>query len=188
MSFINKNKTTSCILASFVFVLFVSGCALSSRGFPPRDGINNLDRVDNRLFRGAQPNALGIETLNQLGIRTIINLRLSTDTWLAEEQEAAKNGINYINVPMNPLGRPTDEQVDTVLAIIESSQVPVFVHCEYGCDRTGTIVACYRIKRYGWTGKQALKEAKLFGMSHWEIGMKNFVVDFEKRSAKVTAP
>jgi protein tyrosine/serine phosphatase len=104
---------------------------------------------------------------------------MTNDVWLAEEGEACAYGMIYTNVPMRGLGRPTDEQVAKVLSIIETFPSPVFIHCKHGCDRTGTIIACYRIKHDQWTSKQALSEASQYGMSRWEVGMKNYVGDFE---------
>ena len=163
----------------------IAGCATGPRGFPPRDGITNLDRVNDGLYRGAQPNGLGIASLNRLGVKTIVNLRMTNEAWVAEEAEARKHGLTYTNVPMKGFGCPTDEQVIKVLSIIENFPSPVFIHCQHGCDRTGTIIACYRIKHDGWTSGQALHEARQYGMSGWELGMKNYVISFGKsRKAK----
>lgn len=167
-------------LPSLALLIFIVGCATGPRGFPPAEGISNFDKVNNSLYRGGQPNSLGIESLKRVGIKTIVNLRMTNDVRITEEAEALSNGIIYTNVPMRGLGRPTDKQVAKVLSIIETFPSPVFIHCEHGCDRTGTIIACYRIKHDQWTSKQALIEARQYGMSKWEFGMKSYVVDFEK--------
>ncbi|PYJ97840.1 MAG: hypothetical protein DME23_13550 [Verrucomicrobia bacterium] len=64
-------------------------------------GITNFARVNDRLYRGAQPNADGIKSLARLGVRTIINLRMTNDVWSAEEAKARDVGITYTNVPMS---------------------------------------------------------------------------------------
>ena len=156
------------------------GCAMGPRGFPATEGITNFDRVNNGLYRGAQPNGPGIEGLKRLGIKTIVNLRMTNEIWVEEASEARNHGITYTNVPMKGLGRPTDDQVIKVLSILDTFPSPVFIHCKHGCDRTGTIIACYRIQHDGWTSKQALREAAQYGMSGWELGMKNYVKDFER--------
>jgi protein tyrosine/serine phosphatase len=162
--------------------LLATGCATSSRGFPPVEGIANFDEVNPHLYRGAQPNRVGLQHLHKLGIRTIINLRATNDTWLAEGDEVRAQGMNYINVPKSGFGRPKMETVLTVLSVIEKSPSPVFVHCQYGCDRTGTIIACFRVKHEGWKSSKALNEARIYGMYWWKFGMKSFVSDFEQRS------
>ena len=64
---------------------------------------------------------------------------------------------------------------------------PVFVHCRLGQDRTGTIIACYRITHDGWNAADARKEAKTRGMSWTQIGMKNYIDDFYQRRQKLPA-
>ena len=161
-------------------LLFITGCATGPRGLPPSAGINNFDRVNDGLYRGAQPDSPGMEGLKRRGIKAIINLRMTGDVSVAEEVEARDFGMTYTNVPMRGLGRPTDEQVTKALLIIETFPAPVFIHCKYGCDRTGTIIACYRIQHDGWTSKAALSEARQHGMSFWEFEMRNYVREFAK--------
>jgi len=150
--------------------LFVCGiCAAGERGLPAREGI---------LYRGAQPDAAGIENLKKLGIKSIINLRQTNDVLAAEVEAARTQGILYTNVPLHGLGRPTKGEIQHILTLMTALPSPVFVHCEHGCDRTGTVVACYRIQHDKWEVVPALAEAEAFGMSRLERGMKDFVRDF----------
>ncbi|SPE52241.1 Protein tyrosine/serine phosphatase (modular protein) [Verrucomicrobia bacterium] len=175
-----------------VAVLFLAtACRAGERGMPTQEGIGNFGRVNDVVLRGAQPHAAELKSLKRLGVKTIINLRMTNEVWKAEEAEARANGMAYFNVPMSGLGRPTDEQVRKVLAIIASSSGPVFVHCEHGCDRTGTVIACYRIVHDQWRGDAALREAEEYGLSRYERGMKGYIADFAKRRAetnRVPAP
>ena len=150
----------------------------AQRGLPVQEGILNFGKISDNLYRGAQPDSSGIESLKRLGVKTIISLRKTNDLWKAEESVAKTNGITFVNIPMSGLGRPTPEAVQQILQIISSSPSPVFIHCQHGCDRTGTIIACYRIMHDQWTIDAALREAKLYGMSSLERGMKRFVHDF----------
>ena len=148
------------------------------RGLPPQEGIVNFGKVSETLYRGAQPNELGIQNLKRLGVKLIINLRMPDDCWKPEDTAAKDCGITITNMPFKGFGRPTDQQVRDVLTIIQSSTSPVFIHCRHGCDRTGTIIACYRIQHDRWTTEEALQEAKRYGMSKLEWGMKRYVLDF----------
>ena len=154
------------------------------RGVPPSEGIGNFGKVNDKLYRGAQPDADGIRNLARLGIKTIINLRTTNNVWKAEAAEAGACGIIYTNVPLKGVGRPTHSQVATLLALIENLPSPVFVHCEHGCDRTGTIIACYRIRSDRWSNDAALAEARKYGLSKLERGMINYVREFGKVSPK----
>jgi protein tyrosine/serine phosphatase len=151
-----------------------------ARGVPATEGIVNFAKVNDVLYRGAQPDDIGLASLQRLGVKTIINLRMPGDCWSEESAKALSHGILYTNVPFKGMGRPTDDQVKMVLALIDSSPGPVFIHCQHGCDRTGTIVACYRMKHDQWALEKALTEANHYGLSFFERGMKKFIADFAK--------
>jgi protein tyrosine/serine phosphatase len=164
------------IITILLFPLLFTGCA--TRGFP--ESIVNFDKVNTCLYRGGQPNNLGVQHLKELGVKTVINLRMPDDVLKEEELECRINSIIYTNVPLKGFSAPTDDQVNHILNIIEKLPNPIFIHCQHGCDRTGTIIACYRIK-YGYNNKQALKEAEQYGLSEFEIGMRNYIRNFKKK-------
>jgi len=179
MSFrFNKKFALSLAIAASL-VIPVSHFA-HARGVPASEGIVNFGKVSEVLYRGAQPDAAALGSLHRMGIKTIINLRMTDDVWKEEESKAIAHGILYTNVPFRGIGRPTDDQVKTVLSLIDSLPGPVFIHCQHGCDRTGTIVACYRIKHDQWALEKALAEANHHGLSMFERGMKRFILDFAK--------
>lgn len=128
-------------------------------------GIANFHQVDQNVYRGAQPTGEGLKNLASLGVKTIIDLRHGKDHSDSEEKAAEALGLRYINVPMEGLDAPTDQQISGLMKVLNSAdQAPVFVHCREGRDRTGTVVACYRITHDHWSNNQALEEAKEFGL------------------------
>jgi tyrosine-protein phosphatase SIW14 len=142
----------------------------------------NFHQVNAQLYRGAQPKPEGLAQLARLGIKTIINLRADDARAGGEEQAARALGLGYYKVPMLGIGRPKDAAAERALALINDPQLqPVFIHCKRGADRTGTIIACYRIRHDGWTDAAALAEAKRYGMARFERGMKDYVKDFARR-------
>lgn len=170
------------------FLLLITLPAAGERGLPPSEGIRNFGKINDRLYRGAQPDAAGIRNLARLGIKSIINLRLTNDVWKAEAAEASASGITYTNFPLKGVGRPTDAQVAALLALIDNLPAPVFIHCQHGCDRTGTIIACYRIRHAGWLNQAALEEARKYGISKFEFGMIHYIRDFRNASTRKEAP
>ena len=177
-----KRKTMRTSLLCLLFLIALP--AAGERGLPPSEGIDNFGKINDCLYRGAQPDATGIKNLARLGVKSIINLRLTNDVWKAEATVDSSSGILYTNVPLNGLAPPTHAQVATLLALIETLPAPVFVHCQYGCDRTGTIIACYRIRQGGWPNQAALDEARKYGISKLEFGMINYIRNFGKASTK----
>jgi len=139
-------------------------CAAGQRGLPAVGGIGNFGRVNDRLYRGAQLDASALRSLKRLGVGSIIDLRMTNEVWKAEAAEARANGMVYTNVPLSGIHRPAAAQVSKILALIETLPPPVFIHCQRGCDRTGTIIACYRIEHDQWSGEAALQEARRYGM------------------------
>jgi uncharacterized protein (TIGR01244 family) len=142
----------------------------------------NFHRVTEKLYRGGQPKDGGLKKLAELGIKTIINLRGASEQTRAAQAETEAAGLRYFNIPLPNLGRPTDEQVARVMAIIDAPENwPVFIHCQRGSDRTGTIIAVYRIAKEGWTGERAQAEAKRYGM-HWlQFQKKDYISDYAAR-------
>ena len=144
-------------------------------------GLPKFHRINEKLYRGAQPLNGGIEKLRALKIKTVINLRSEDEESTSEELEARAAGLKYFSVPLPGYGRPRDEQVEQVLALINDPQNwPVFVHCRHGEDRTGTIIAVYRITQDGWSSEEAKKEAKRHGMSRFQFAMKDYISDYAR--------
>lgn len=166
-----------CILWALLIGTALSGAG--ERGQPPQEGILNFGKINDNLYRGAQPDADGMANLKKLGIKTIINLRQPGKSWEAEVEQARTHGLVFTNIPFSGLGRPKDEDVRLVLALIDGGlPSPVFIHCEHGCDRTGTVIACYRIQHDKWSNDAALAEAERYGISKLERGMRKFIASF----------
>jgi len=143
----------------------------------------NFRQVQEHLYRGGQPASGGLKKLVELGIKTIVNLRGEDERTRAEADEAKALGLRYYGVPMPGLSRPSDAQVKQVLAILDDqANWPVFIHCKHGADRTGTIIACYRIAKEGWTDERAISEARQYGMSWMEFGMRNYISDYARQN------
>jgi protein tyrosine/serine phosphatase len=54
---------------------------------------------------------------------------------------------------------PENKDIVKFLRIATTPELqPVLVHCQHGSDRTGTMVALYRIAVQGWTKEAALDE------------------------------
>lgn len=173
-----KREWLKCLSAAlFALALFSLTAAAQTEAQYPE--LPNFHQVNAQLYRGAQPREGGIRKLAALGIKTIINLRGADEHTRAEQKEAEALGLRYFNISLPGLSRPSNEQVARVLALINDAQnQPVFVHCHHGEDRTGTIVAVYRISHDNWTSQQAQTEANHYGMRWVQFGMKDYISDY----------
>jgi tyrosine-protein phosphatase SIW14 len=151
-------------------------------------GLPNFHQVNDRLYRGAQPSDGGFQQLAKLGVKTVVDLRETGPRATAEQRVVESLGMRYIHVPLDGLSAPTMEQVARLYAIFDDpASGPVFIHCKRGADRTGTVVACYRIAHDHWENSKALAEAKTNGMSWVERSMQRFVLDFSPSTTVWTA-
>ena len=179
-------RSTSRSLVVHICVLGLLLSAAAAQSTPSYKELPNFHRVTEKLYRGAQPLTGGVKKLSELGVKSIINLRGEDDLTQREEQEAKSAGLRYYNISMPGLSAPSEEQVNRIMALIDDPEnQPVFVHCKRGSDRTGTIVAVFRISHDGWTADQATAEAKKLGMSWMEFGMKGYISDYYKRQSPV---
>lgn len=145
-------------------------------------GCGNLYKVSDVLYRGEQPTAGGFKELEKLGIKTVVNLRsLHSDR---DELEGTKLGYEHIRMET---WDPELEEVKAFLKIVtDPKKQPVFVHCMHGADRTGTMVAVYRIVIEGWDGEKAIDEMRNgpFGFHEIWTGLPDFLKELDTEALK----
>jgi protein tyrosine/serine phosphatase len=142
----------------------------------------NFHRINENLFRGGQPTAEGVKRLAELGIKTIINFRDARENVEREKQYAEAHGLRFINLHLSNWFAARDEEIHAIIDVIRNPEhQPVFIHCKRGADRTGTVVAVYRMLFDGWTDKEANREAKERGIGWWQVWMKDYIKDYYKR-------
>lgn len=171
---------------SVAVVLLLLSATASAQNTTSNIDLPRFQQVNERLFRSGQPGDGGLTRLRELGINTIINLRGASKRTRAEEAEARALGFNYFNVALPNWGRPQETRVERILALIAAPENGrVLVHCRSGVDRTGMIVALYRITYDGWSSNKALAEADRDGMRRTQFWMRDYVEDYGERVVKV---
>lgn len=153
-------------------------------------GLPNLHKICDNLYRGAQPTAEGLQELKKLGVRTVIDLRESN----GNPAKTAELGLTYEHIPMTAF-HVKDDSVAQFLRIAGApDRAPIFVHCKRGADRTGLMCAIYRIAFQGWTKEQALAEMTQggFRFNHGYQNVVNYIrdvnIDQMKQRAGLTPP
>ena len=140
-------------------------------------GLGNVGRIARGFFRGDQPGRAGYDTLRDMGIKTVINLRAGQD----ERKYVEQAGMNYMEFPIDNLRTLKKSLVREIFnAIMHSSNQPVYLHCALGKDRTGLIVAFYRIEVDDWNIEEADKEMRDFGFSEALLTLRDFVSNYQK--------
>jgi protein tyrosine phosphatase (PTP) superfamily phosphohydrolase (DUF442 family) len=127
-----------------------------------RPGLPNFYKVSRVLYRGAQPKREGIPQLQDMGIKTVVSLRVFHD----DSYLLRGTSLNQEVIPFHTW-HPEDQDVVRFLQIvIDLAKRPVFVHCQRGIDRTGTMVAIYRIAVQGWSREEAIREMTQGGFGY----------------------
>lgn len=138
-------------------------------------GVSNFYQVTTNLYRGAQPTAEGFKRLKAMGIKTVINLR----AWHSDKDRVAGTGLKSVRFEMEPWHGDEDEVVRFLKVVTDTNNLPAFVHCERGADRTGVMCAMYRVVVCDWTKQQAIAEMKEGGF-HFSPVWHNLVAFVEK--------
>lgn len=115
--------------------------------------LGNFYRVSDELFRSRQPDDDDMPALQVMGIKSILNLREFHD----DSEHANGYALELHRVPMNA-GAINDEAMEQALMIIAQAKKPLLVHCWHGSDRTGAVVALYRMVFEGWPRERAIDE------------------------------
>jgi protein tyrosine phosphatase (PTP) superfamily phosphohydrolase (DUF442 family) len=164
----------------FLITLMTVGLPVFAGSAP---GIENFDKVDTNVYRGAQPSGPGFQYLAKIGVKVIIDLRETDARSKAEEQVVTGAGMKYVNVPMTGLTPPTEAEITKILGILEDKTAgPVFVHCHRGADRTGVVIAAYHINHDNWDNARALKDAKAHSMSFFQKPRQKYIKTFRART------
>jgi protein tyrosine/serine phosphatase len=123
-----------------------------------------------------------------MGIKTILNLRsFHSDTKLASNGD-----LKLARLHMKPWHAEDEDVVAFLKIVSDTNNLPVFVHCQRGADRTGMVCAMYRVVVCGWTKDDAIREMKDGGF-HFNPGWQNLVnyiehtdIDALKKRAGIT--
>jgi protein tyrosine/serine phosphatase len=150
-------------------------------------GIKNFGKVDEYLYRGAQPTDEGVEQLHKMDMDTIVDLRSELHGAIANEhRQVVSLGMRFINLPGGGWAVPKDEEIARFFGLVrEQPRRKIFIHCWLGGDRSGMFIAAYRIAFDGWTPEQAIEEMREFHyLEFWHPNMKEYVLHFPERLAE----
>ncbi len=134
------------------------------------EGVDNLHRVNTVLYRSGQPTAQGFTHLQAQGVRSVLNLR----EYHSDKKRAAHTDLQLMEHPM-AAGAVTEADIEACLRLLAGAPKPALVHCWHGSDRTGIIVAAWRIVYEGCSVQAAEAEFRDDRYGHHEFWYGNLV-------------
>jgi len=179
------HKKTRVTLLVLLIVLSGAGAYWAGMLALSRNPVLNFDVVEEgKLFRSGQPETGDLDRIrDKYGLETIFCLRGRERS--AVKDWSQKNEVRVISIAMKADDPPTADQIGLFFDIMRGSTVdlvhyqpiitqslgfsptepvrfefPVLIHCEGGADRTGIMVALYRIAFQDWTLEQARWEMR----------------------------
>ncbi|MBC7474735.1 MAG: tyrosine-protein phosphatase [Candidatus Sericytochromatia bacterium] len=135
---------------------------------PSINNIYRFGKVTDKLYRGGLPTDSDLQALKTFGIKTVISFRGLGDptepAQVAQEKIVVeKLGMKFLNVQVPFDKSISDPTIKTFFNDVNSvKNQPLYVHCKGGRDRTGTMIALYRIKYNGYKPEQAIEEMKQY--------------------------
>jgi len=159
------SKHDALVLTLLILLLatgVTAGCSGDEQYKRPRDwaqpllvpGVPNCYKISDNLYRGAQPTSEGMRNLEEMGVKTIINLR----SIHSDKKKMRDTTLIYEKIPMLAF-KPKEKQIARFLELVTNEEGgPYFVHCMHGADRTGLLCAAYRVAVQGWTKNEAIRE------------------------------
>lgn len=145
-------------------------------------GVPNLFKVSESLYRSAQPTAEGIRELQERGIVTVINLR----SFHSDRDEIGNTGLAYEHIYMKAWHPERKEVVRFLQIVTDPKRTPVLVHCQQGADRTGTMIALYRVAVQGWSKEAAIREMTKggFGFNRIWTNLPDWILNLDVESVR----
>ena len=155
IAYSKNNKMKKLLLAMVFFISVVNFNYAQEETLKKIESkhFKNLYEINDVLYRSEQPSKKGFKEMELMGVKTILNLRR-----LRNNTKKAKD-FNFILVH-HPIKTKilNEDDILNALRVIQNSVKPVLVHCWHGSDRTGTIIAAYRMVIDNWSKELAIEE------------------------------
>jgi len=149
----------------------IRGACTNDLGSPIR---NFCTVTPNVLWRGERPTKADAQWLMEQHVATVVSLQLD-DRRAFESVTVGQDfahSVSYFHVPgFSPFHLLSPARLDVHLAlfiaIVKAAPKPIYVHCRAGVDRSGVLIAAYRVLVEGMSREAAVEEMGRFH-SPWQ--------------------
>jgi tyrosine-protein phosphatase SIW14 len=177
-----SNVVRGALITGLAFVIFVVPFVCFRAAYSYEKRLREVD--SGRVYRSGQMTADGLaDAVHRFGICTVINVQddvpdpdVEKSFWrsgtVKESTLCRMLGVHYVwiapdLVPVKDSPRRRPQAVDELLRVLDDQTVyPVLIHCRAGLNRTGCVVAIYRMEYQGWSPMEAFREMKDLGFGN----------------------
>ncbi len=165
------------------------------------DYLVNFQVVSPVVMRGSQPDEESLCLLKKAGVKMVVNLRHHSknssasqtgysffrrhtdDEEIDEEEEACqKIGLRFLNISLDGVNAPSFQDIDRFVELFSDQEnLPLYVHCLHGRERTGFMLAAYRVKIQLWTVEKAYQEMLQQGFDPLRTVLSDALFEYAKR-------
>ncbi|HWC66012.1 MAG TPA: tyrosine-protein phosphatase [Thermoanaerobaculia bacterium] len=155
----------------------------------PAEGVENLYRIESDLYRSARPEGAGFRALAAMGVKSVLDVESPGD-----DGAARGSALKLFHVPMSAFGLRNDRVLAALRILADPGNRPIVVHCHLGADRTGALIALYRVVVEGWSNEDAIREMDDGGYHHssWWRNLDRYVagadVEALRKDLKIGKP
>jgi protein tyrosine phosphatase len=132
-------------------------------GFP-----KNFRHVAEQVYAGGIPDAHFLSFFkNTLGGKTVLSLDAKAGADI--DFDVKKLSMSHIIIPLSSAKMDLNDDTKYIINAARNGlfdNQPIYIHCVHGRDRTGFVVALYRVIKQNWTYKQAIDESVKYGYGH----------------------
>lgn len=113
------------------------------------------------MLIGPQPTEDNLRQAKREGIKTVIDLRMPSETPTPNAELVARSGLDYVKIPVNKASLSTD-QVGELERVMGDKEGPFLIHCATGA-RAAMLLVLSQAKQNRWTAQRAFQEAWAMG-------------------------
>ena len=125
--------------------------------------MNAASITDEPLSPKRNPLLTDMQGLRKLGVDIVVDFRDETAEIKFDKKMVESQGMKFVSVPWKGDSLPTHDELITFFKLLhDNPDKKIFIHCEYGKDRTGVMSAIYRIAVEHWSADQSIAEMREF--------------------------
>ncbi|TAJ03448.1 MAG: hypothetical protein EPO68_17320 [Planctomycetota bacterium] len=122
------------------------------------DGLHNVVAYSDGLYSGSAPEGHGLESLADMGIRTVV----SVDGAQPDVDAARALGLRYVHLPIGYDGMDETRKLE-LARVVRDLPGPIYVHCHHGKHRSAGAAAAIAVMLGRLSNEQALARMKVSG-------------------------